>query len=137
MDPSDDLRDLRNAINNDDNGESEEEVEFLSRGTPGIMQDHREFKHKKFTITHPAPIDPNKPGTSKQDLVRQFLLKRTPAPPAGFVQLNGRHHQLPQVSAPLPRVDNTNPFTGLSSSQVQELRDLRHVLNNPFARENI
>ena len=104
-----------------------------SQGTPGILQDLS--SNKKITITLPAPIDPSNPGISRG--FRDFWLHRLPAPPADFVQMNGRHHKLPQVPAPLPRVVHNNPLTGLSSSQAQELRDLRQLLNNPFARHNM
>ena len=131
MEPSDDRTD------NNNNGDSDNEV-VIENVISG-------YKHKKFAVPLRVPKDLSRPGTStgyesrnrEQDLVRQFLLHRTPAPPAGFVQLNGRHHQVPQVEIPHPRVGNTNPFTGIPIDTAQRLKDLRNRINNPFARANM
>ena len=135
MEPSDD----RSDNNNDGDSEDELVIENMISG----------YKHKKFATPLRVPEDISRPRTStgyecrnrEQDLVKQFLLltsgSRTPAPPAGFMQLNGRHHQVPQVDIPLPRVGNTNPFTGMPIDTAQRLKDLRNRINNPFARANM
>ena len=115
--------------------EEEEQQEVESQDTSGILQDlSRAYStNKKITIKLPSPIDPQTPEISKT--FREFWLLRPP--PAGFAKVNGSHHKLHQEPAPLPRVVHNNLLTGLSSSQAQELRDLRQLLNNPFARHNM
>ena len=133
----------------EDNVEDEEEVEMPSGqpsadDIPSLLLDLT--ANKKVNVKLPSPKDPVLPDLNKLREQVEYLglllsQPAPPAPPVDFAHVGGRHHKMsgePQVPPPRPRVvKNNRPLPGLSNADAEELRHLREVMNNPFAKINM
>ena len=101
---------------------------------------------KKVNVKHPAPKDPVLPDLNilrehVAYLGRLLSQPAPPDPPLDFAHVGGRHHKLgcePHLPQPRPRVVKTiRPLPGLSNADAEELKHLRELMSNPFAKVNM
>ena len=136
-----DISDETNKECEEDLVEESEEQGVLETETPVLLMDLSNKKKVKVSI--PPPYEPIPTGVDTSDRDR-WLIKGHLGPPAGFAEVYGLHHKIPQAPLPMPapgprvsRMVHSSPVYGLSSAEAQELRDLRELVKHPFAWHNM